>query len=133
MPATRSAPRLARSACSCTISSRSSCSAMCGLWKWGSSWQAKAPAPPSTRRSHKGSTVFEQGQEFFLDAFGGGVVGGDDQNGVVAGDGADHFGPLLVIQRDGDGVGVAGRGFEDHLVLGAQHVARSEEHTSELQ
>src|ERR1035438_3215431 len=72
----------------------------------------------------QGSAVFQQGQEFLLNAFGGGVVRCDHKDGVVPGDGAHHFWPLLVIQRDGDGVGVAGRGFENHLVLCAQHVAQ---------
>src|ERR1017187_1561220 len=70
------------------------------------------------------SAVFEQSQKFLLDAFGGGVVLGDDQDRVVPGDGADHLRPLLVIQRDGHGIGVPGRGLEDHLVLRAQHVAQ---------
>jgi len=70
------------------------------------------------------SDALEEFEEFLLDGFGGGVVGGDDQDGVVSGDGADDFGPALVVEGDGDGVGVAGRGFEDHLVLRAQHVAQ---------
>ena len=50
------------------------------------------------------------------------AVGRDDQDGVVAGDGADDVGPVLVVDGDGDRVGVAGRGFQDEQVVGLADV-----------
>src|SRR5450755_2938764 len=34
-------------------------------------------------------------------------IGGDDQHGVVAGDGADHFGPVRGVEGGGDGLGAS--------------------------
>ena len=81
-------------------------------------------ADQGVRKIGRRACLTPAGREAFPGRFGRGIVGGDDQDRVVAGDCADHFGPLLVIQRDGDGVGVTGRRLENHLVLRAQHVAQ---------
>ncbi len=53
-----------------------------------------------------------------LRSFGAAVVGADDEDGVVAGEGADDFGPLFVVERGGDGLGSADGGEDDEEVLG---------------
>jgi hypothetical protein len=42
----------------------------------------------------------------------------DHQDGVVAGDGADDFGPLFVVDGGGDGLRAAGAGDDDDQVFG---------------
>jgi hypothetical protein len=45
-------------------------------------------------------------------------VGADDEDGVIAGDSADNFGPVLVVDRRGDGLGAAGGRDEDEKIGG---------------
>ena len=59
----------------------------------------------------------QESQKLVLHGIGSGRVLADDEDGVVAGNGANHFGPLFIVQRDGDGTGVARRGLEDNLIL----------------
>ena len=65
----------------------------------------------------KGAPLFplfrHQRQQPCAERVGREVVGGDEQHGVVAGEGADDVGPVLVVDGHGDGVGVAGRGLQD--------------------
>ncbi len=44
-------------------------------------------------------------------------VGADDEDGVVAGDGADHFGPVFVVDASGHGLRASGGGHDDEQVL----------------
>ena len=41
------------------------------------------------------------------------LVGADDEDGVVAGDGADDLGPVFIVDAGGDGLGASGGGDED--------------------
>jgi hypothetical protein len=52
------------------------------------------------------------------EAFGGAGVGADEEDGVVAGDGADDFVPLLLVDGGGDGLRAAHSGEDDEEVLG---------------
>lgn len=45
-------------------------------------------------------------------------VGTDDEDGVVAGDGAYDFGPIFIVDSCGDGLGAAGGGYEYEEVHG---------------
>jgi hypothetical protein len=47
----------------------------------------------------------------------------DDENGVVAGNGADHFIPAGCIKGDGDGLGATHGGFQHELVLSLADIA----------
>jgi len=47
----------------------------------------------------------------------------DDENGVVAGNGADHFIPAGCIERYGDGLGAAHGSLQHELVLGLADIA----------
>ena len=44
------------------------------------------------------------------------LVGADDEDGVVSGDGADDFGPVFVVDACGDGLRASGGGDEDEEV-----------------
>ena len=46
------------------------------------------------------------------------VVAADHENGVVARNRAQHLRPFLIVERHRDGTRVAGRGFQNHLILG---------------
>ena len=53
-----------------------------------------------------------------FEGFGLLVVGADDEDGVVAGDGADDLGPVFVVDAGRYGLGAAGGGDEDEEVQG---------------
>lgn len=59
-----------------------------------------------------------EGLDAGFEGFGAAVVGADDEDGVVAGEGADDFGPLFVVEGGGDGLGAADGGEDDEEVLG---------------
>src|SRR6516164_8991531 len=66
-----------------------------------------AAARAGSARSGAGD-VAEPAREAF--ARGGGAA--DDEDGVVAGDGAEDLGPLLGVEGDADGLRAAGEGVE---------------------
>jgi len=52
-----------------------------------------------------------------LERGGGAIVGADDEHGVVAGDGADDFFPLFLVERGGNGLRAAHGGDNDDEIL----------------
>ena len=52
------------------------------------------------------------------DPLGPAVVHGDDQDGIVAGDGADDFGPVLAVQSQRHRLRAAYRRSQDHQIPG---------------
>src|SRR5690606_2596166 len=63
----------------------------------------------------------EAGQLFqlLLDGFQAAGVAEDDEDGVVAGDGAEDLGPLLPVEGLGDGLCAAGEGLDEEEVADA--------------
>jgi hypothetical protein len=83
------------------------------------------------KRAMCSSSVSEAGETLKALADGREVAGfaEDDEDGIVAGEGADDLGPFLPIEGDGDGLGAAGQGLEEEQVadaIGAE-IERGEE------
>src|SRR5882757_7557812 len=60
------------------------------------------------------------------------LIGADDEDGVVSGDGADDLGPVLVVDTGGDGLRAAGAG-DEHEQVGslADLEAEAREHIAD--
>ena len=58
-------------------------------------------------RSGLAAELGKVGLDAGLERGGGGVVRADDEDGVVAGDGADDLVPLFRVERGGDGLSAA--------------------------
>ena len=70
-----------------------------------------------------GGHSVQQPQQLSPDLVGYLRVRADDEDSVVAGDGADDLGPLFVVECHSNRAGMTRRGPEDHLILGDTNIA----------